>query len=121
MAVRLGLSVWASPLGYGSEPGSKVPTNRGEVSVKYRGTFPPDLRKDRWWRVSWFFRNQDKGAKFYQDVLKARIDAVDFVEHKKSWFEDAKRAAAPSALPSVISTPLELFRRLSEQVEALVR
>jgi hypothetical protein len=119
MAVRLGLAVWASPIGFGSEPGAKVPTNRGEISVKYRGAFPPDLKKDRWWRVSWFFRNQDGGARFYQDVLKARVDAVDFVEHKKSWFEDARRTAVLSALPSAVSTPLELFHQISERVESL--
>ena len=94
MAVRVNLAVWASPAGFGSEPGSTVPTNRGDLKVKYRGVFPPKLTKDRWWRVSWFFRNQDQGVKFYENVLKARIDAVDFVEHKKSWFEDAKRVAS---------------------------
>jgi hypothetical protein len=119
MAVRLDLAVWASPLGYGSEPGAKVPTNRGELKVKYRGVFPPDLKKDRWWRVSWFFRNQDRGVTFYQDVLKARIDKVDFVEHKKAWFEDAKRAATASLEPGPVDSPLGLQRRLTDRIEAL--
>jgi hypothetical protein len=118
MAVRLDLAVWASPLGYGSEPGSKVPTNRGEVSVKYRGAFRPDLKKDRWWRVSWFFRNQDRGARFYQDVLKARVDAVDFIEHRKTWFEDAQRAATAAAQPSPITLPADLQKRLTDLIDA---
>jgi hypothetical protein len=132
MAVRLNLAVWASPLGYGSEPGSKVPTNRASdppcsaadpdshcMSVKYRGIFPPDLKKDRWWRVSWFFRNQDGGARFYKDVLKSNMDAIDFVEHRKSWFEDAQRVATAALEEEPIDSPMALQRRLTDQVEAL--
>ena len=119
MAQELDLAVWASPIGYGSEPGGEVPTNRGKVKVKYTGKFPPDLEKDRWWRVSWFFRNQDRGAKFYADVLKARIDAVDFVEHKKSWFDDAKRVATASVEKGPFDSPMDLQRRLTERIEAL--
>jgi hypothetical protein len=118
MAVRLNLTVWASPFGYGSEPGSKVPTNRGELSVKYRAVFPPNLRRDRWWRVSWFFGNQDRGAAFYRNVLKAQIDAVDFVAHQKSWLDDAKRVAFAAVEPQGIESPMALQRRLTDQVEA---
>ena len=119
MAQQLDLAVWASPIGYGSEPGGEVPTNRGKVKVKYTGKFPPDLKKDRWWRVSWFFRNQDGGAKFYTDVLKARIDAVDFVEHKKSWFDDARRVATASVEKGPFDSPMDLQRRLTDRIEAL--
>lgn len=118
MAVRLNLTVWASPLGYGSEPGVKVPTNCGELSVKYRGVFPPNLQKDRWWRVSWFFRNQDRGAAFYRNVLKAQIDAVDFVAYQTSWLDDAKRVASASAEPEGVDSPMTLQRRLTDRVEA---
>jgi hypothetical protein len=121
MAVRLNLAVWATPLGYGSDPGSTIPTNRGKLKVKYNGgKFPPDLAKDQWWRVSWFFRNQDKGARFYEDVLKARIDALDYVEHRKSWLEDAIRAAALSLLPGPVATPLDLAGRLADRIEDLL-
>ncbi|MEO7404557.1 MAG: hypothetical protein ABIU95_12895, partial [Burkholderiales bacterium] len=120
MAIRLNLSVWAAPIGFGSEPGTSVPTNRGRnLNVKYRGVFPPDLNKDQWWRVSWFFRNQDRGVRFYQDVLKARVDAVDFVEHKKSWFEDAQRVAAASLEPGPVDSPMDLQRRLTDRIDAL--
>lgn len=122
MAVRLDLAVWASPVGFGSEPGTDVPTNRGKnLSVKYRGKFPPDLNKDRWWRVSWFFRNQDRGVKFYEDVLKTRVDAVDFVEHKKGWFDDAKREATASLEPGPIDSPRDLQKRLTDRIEAMGR
>lgn len=119
MAEQLGLPVWAAPLGYGSEPGSKVPTNRGNVPVKYLGKFPPDLRKDRWWRASWFFRNQDGGARFYENVLKARIDAVDFIEHRKSWFDAALVTATASAEPGLIDSPMDLQRRLTDRIDAM--
>jgi hypothetical protein len=119
MAARVDLAVWASPLGFGSDPSSSIPTNHGHLKVKYRGDFPPNLNKDRWWRVSWFFRNQDRGVKFYQDVLKARVDAVDFVEHKKSWFEEAKRVATASLEPGPLDSPLDLQRRLTDRIDAL--
>jgi hypothetical protein len=132
MATQLNLSVWASPVGWGSEPGTKVPTNRSSdppcssanpashcMSVKYKGTFPPDLSKDQWWRVSWFFRNQDGGARFYTDVLKANIDAVDFVEHKGTWFEDATKVAFPDLESNAVDTPADLQSRVQNQADAL--
>ena len=119
MASRLNLAVWSAPLGYGSEPGGDVPTNRGKLKVVYRGVFPPDLKKHRWWRVSWFFRNQDKGVKFYEDVLKAKTDKLDFIEYKKSWFEDAERAATASLEPGPVDSPRALQRRLTDRIDAL--
>lgn len=131
MAVRLNLAVWAAPIGYGSEPGSNVPTNRSSdppcpgnadshcMAVRYRGKFPPDLRKDRWWRVSWFFRNQDGGARLYRDVLKADIDATDFVEHTKSWFEDAKKVATAALEPESVTSPMALQKQLTDRIEEL--
>jgi hypothetical protein len=127
MALALELPVWAAPLGYGSEPGTVVPTNYsgGRVSaslkVKYRGTWPPDLTKDQWWRVSWFFRNQDRGAEYYRDVLKARIDAVDFVEHKKSWFDDAEARSTASLEPGPIPSPADLQDRLTDRIAGMVQ
>lgn len=102
MARELGLTVWASAPGYGSEPHATVPISRKRtLKVKYRGKFPPNLNTDRWWRVSWFFRNQDRGAKFYKEVLKARIDAVDFIEYKQSWFEAAQFAVRQELTPYI--------------------
>ena len=89
------------------------------MSVKYRGVFPPDLRRDRWWRMRWFFRNQDGGARFCRDVLKANVDAVDFVKHKKSWFEDAQRVTFAALEAEQIDLPMALKRRLTDQTEAL--
>ncbi|MET0808641.1 MAG: hypothetical protein ABWX93_07795 [Pseudoxanthomonas sp.] len=119
MASELNLAVWAAPIGYGSEPGPVVPVTGGEKKVVYRGTFPPDLGKDRWWRVSWFFRNQDRGARFYTDVLKARIDAVDFVEHRKAWFDDARRVATARVEKGPFDSPRDLQRRLTDRIEAM--
>ena len=126
MARRLDLPVWASPAGYGSDPHTTIPTNAGDLKVKYQGTFPPDLKKDQWWRVSWFFRNQDQGVKFYTDVLKARVDPVDYVEHKKSWFEEAKRNASLIGVDrGLIDAPHqlqeELNERIRERMEAIPR
>lgn len=126
MALALKVPVWAAPLGYGTEPGTVVPTNysktgaiTGSLKVKYKGTWPPDLAKDQWWRVSWFFRNQDRGVEYYRDVLKARIDAVDFVEHKQSWFDAASRDATASLEPNPVATPMDLQRQLQDRIDAL--
>lgn len=126
LAHVLELPVWASPMGYGSEPGTVVPTNYSKtgavtrsLKVKYKGKFPPDLKKDQWWRVSWFFRNQDRGVQFYRDVLKAKVDAVDFVEHSKSWFDTALRDATASLEPSLVPSPMDLQNRLTDRINAL--
>ncbi len=89
------------------------------MTVKYRGVFPPDLKKDQWWRVSWFFRNQDGGARFYTDVLKAKLDAVDFVEFRKAWFDDAKRDATAALEPESPDSPRGLQRRITDRIESL--
>ncbi len=125
LALALELPVWAAPLGYGSLAGTVVPTNytKGRVSdsftVKFRGNWPPDLKQDRWWRTSWFFRHQDRGHEFYRDVLKARIDATDFVEYKKSWYEDARRRATASLEPGLIPSPADLQDRLTARIAEL--
>jgi hypothetical protein len=118
MAARLNLSVWAAPIGWGSDPHTRVPVARGHLYVKYQGRFPPDLDRDQWWRVSWFFRHQDRGVKFYEDVLKARVDALDFVEHKRSWFDDARRKVVVPGEPDPFDAPAELQQRLINQVES---
>jgi hypothetical protein len=125
MALALHLSVWAAPLGYGTLQGTVVPTDYtdGAVSdslnVKYKGEFPPDLKKDQWWRVSWFFRNQDRGAEFYRDVLKARLDATDYVEHKQLWFDDAEKRATASLEPNPVATPADLQQRLVDKIPTI--
>lgn len=124
MAVRLNLPVWASPLGWGSEPSNTVPTSYragvpNNLTVRYRGIFPPDLTKDQWWRVSWFFRNQDHGARFYRDVLKARIDATDYVEYTAGWFRDAQKLAQQTDDTSLLMSPRGLLEQLSDRIAAL--
>ena len=126
MAMALPLRVWAAPLGYGSDPGSVVPTDYSKTgavidsfTVKYKGDWPPDLKKDQWWRVSWFFRHQDRGHEFYRDVLKARLDATDFVEHKQSWYDDAEKRATASLEPNPVPTPIDLQQRLQDRIDAL--
>ena len=86
------------------------------MNVTYKGHFPPNLNKDQWWRVSWFFRHQDQGAKLYEDVLKAHVDALDFVEHKRSWYDDARRNLAVPGEPDVFDAPAALQQRLIQQV-----
>jgi hypothetical protein len=120
MAGRLGLAVWASPYGWGADYGSVVPT-RGDESIRvtYRGVFPPDLSRDRWWRVSWLFRNSDPGARFYRDVFKARIDAVDYVEYRKDWFQSVANGLRASADNLGVTTPVALQQQLTERVDEL--
>jgi hypothetical protein len=126
LSLAIDRPVWAAPLGYGSEQGTVIPTNYGKdgevtrsFTVKYKGKWPPKLKEDQWWRVSWFFRNQDRGDVFYRDVLKARIDATDFVEHRQSWFEDARKRAMAALGESPVDTPQDLQQRLQDRVEAL--
>lgn len=118
MAARLNLAVWASPIGWGSDPHTRVPVTGGHLNVTYRGRFPPNLDKDQWWRVSWFFRHQDLGVKFYQEVLKARVDALDFVEHKRSWYDDARKGVTVPGEPDPFDAPAELQKRLIQQVDS---
>jgi hypothetical protein len=126
LALAIDRPVWAAPLGYGSEQGTVIPTDYdkdGNVTksftVKYKGKWPPNLKEDQWWRVSWFFRNQDRGVEFYRDALKARVDATDFVEHKQAWFEDALRRANLLPADSPVDTPQDLQQRVQDRVDAL--
>jgi len=120
MAAKLDLSVWASPFGWGADYGSNVPTiGKSSLNVTYQGVFPPDLKRDHWWRVSWLFKNSDPGARFYRDVLKTRLDAVDYVEYRKAWFVDALNAATASVTPSPVTTPRGLQQRLQDRIAAL--
>jgi hypothetical protein len=64
-------------------------------------------------------RSQDGGARFYTVVLKANIDAVDFVEHKGTWFEDAIKAAFPNLQSNTVDTPADLQGRVQDQADAL--
>lgn len=127
LAHELELPVWASPMGYGSNAGTVIPTKydkQGNITrsftVKYnKGKFPPDLKKDQWWRVSWFFRNQDRGDLLYTDVLKAKVDATDYVEHNKSWFDDALKNATASLEPGLVPSPMDLQNRLTDRIAEL--
>src|SRR6266581_278345 len=124
MAKQLKLPIWAAPLGWGSDPSSRVPIGyKGRqainMNVTYRKKFPPDLKKDQWWRVSWFFRHQDKGVTFYRDVLKARIDATDYVEYTQAWLDEAKKLAIASLEPSLITSPRELQQQLIDRIDQL--
>jgi hypothetical protein len=126
LSLAINRPVWAAPLGYGSEQGTVIPTNYskdGEVTdsftVKYKGTWPPKLKEHQWWRVSWFFANQDRGVEFYRDVLKARIDATHFVEHRQSWFDDAEKRATAELEQNSVDTPQDLQQRLQDRVDAL--
>ena len=118
MARRLDLPVWASPSGYGSDPSADIPIGANRrLRVTYKGKYPPDLTKDQWWRVSWFFRNQDRGAKFYQDVLNARIDPADFVEHTERWYTDAKTKALVMGVErNIIDAPRDLQDRVTDSI-----
>jgi hypothetical protein len=76
----LKLPVYAAPLGWGTDPRLPVGID-GQKALKahaeYRGKWPP-TKGDRWWRVSPFFR-PDGGFDFYQTVLGAQMDPVDYV------------------------------------------
>ena len=121
MASKLDIPVWASPYGWGADYGSNVPTIRDKsINVTYSGVFPPVLTRDQWWRVSWLFKNSDPGARFYRDVLKTRLDAVDYVEYRKDWYVDAKNAATASTAPPPVQTPRGLQQQLSDRIAAVV-
>lgn len=115
MSLKLGLPIWAGPLGWGSDPYEEDAITKSKL--RYTGKFPPKLGKDQWWRVSDYFRGNYR--KFYDSTLKARIDATRYVEHRKLWFEDAKRVATAALEAGPIDSPTALQRRLTDQAEAL--
>lgn len=121
MARLLNLPVWAAATGYGSDPTAKVPKSPKDtfLIVKYNGAFPPNLKKHQWWRVSWFFRHQDRGALFYEKVLKAPIDSVDFVQFRKDWFEAVERSLRADQASLPFDSPMDLQRRLTDRIRPL--
>lgn len=119
MAVRLGLPVWAAPFGWGSDYSTRIPTGKhSHIQVTFRGVFPPDLARDHWWRVSWFFRH-GVGARFYADVFKARIDPTDYVEYKTSWYNAVLGRVRADSGSSAIETPRTLEQRLIDRIGAI--
>jgi hypothetical protein len=118
LATKLGLTSWAGPLGWGSNPYEKdILPNKTTRTLRYTGKFPPDLTKELWWRMSAFFTGQFRT--FYKDVLKARIDATGYVEYKRSWFDDARKSVRTALAPSPVMTPQDLFHRLNDRIGRL--
>ena len=91
LAESMDLPVWAGPVGWGSDPyevdGKYVKATFARDKYTYRGTFPPNLdKKELWWRVSINFRKDKRiPDKFFKGTLKANLDAMGYVEYKKSW------------------------------------
>lgn len=52
-------------------------------------------------------------------MLKARVDAMDFVEHNKTWFDDALTQSTAGLEPSLVPTPMDLQNRLTDRISAL--
>jgi hypothetical protein len=89
----IGIPVYAAPLGWGTNPylpfgiQGKTAAEMADAKLegdkpKYRGIWPPH-KGDRWWRVSSFF-HPDKGYEFYQKVLGASMDLLDYVAYTDS-------------------------------------
>jgi hypothetical protein len=78
----IGIPVYAAPLGWGTNPHLPFGIQGQEAidkvpNARFRGKWPPS-KGDRWWRVSPFFR-PDKGYAFFQKVLGAKMDILDYV------------------------------------------
>lgn len=124
LAEQLNLKVWASPLGWGSDYSEHIPiTGRRHLKVSYQKTFPPDLKKDQWWRVSWFFKNYDHADDFYTKVLNASIDAVHYVLYERAWIGPMRKKLAKADAPAMKTAPVEspysLQQRLTDRIAAL--
>jgi hypothetical protein len=83
------IPVYAAPLGYGADPslpvgidGIKAKQLADHKKVKYRGKWPPK-KGDQWWRISAFF-SPDRGRDFYNKVLGANLDILDYVAYTKA-------------------------------------
>jgi len=85
MCVATGLPIFATPLGYGSNPFAPygVYGKAAETAKKkWRGVFPPKVG-DQWWCVSPYFR-PDKGREFYERELNCTVDILDYVAYTAS-------------------------------------
>ena len=76
-------TVWGVAVGWGSNPFGK------DQSYPYLANFPPKLDREMWWSVHTF---TGKYRRFYTDVLKASIDATNYVGYNNKWFTQAQRA-----------------------------
>lgn len=130
LAERLGLPVWAGPVGWGTDPhdvdGEYVAKTYGRNKYHYVGTFPPDLdKKELWWRVSLDFRKHKLklAEKFFKGALKVKMDSLGYIEYKKSWVTAAERAANATinagAQNDPMQAPQQLMKKLLDQVGLL--
>lgn len=74
MARLLKQTVWAAPIGWGTNPWGDQP---------YKGSFPPNLTRELWWRVPAFVSSY---RRFYTNLLGAKLDATHYVGFNQSWF-----------------------------------
>ena len=75
----LELNVWASPLGWGTNPWP-------DKAEKYVGVFPPK-KGHNWWKVSKHFKDTSKTKylSFYKVILKAPVDETKYIGYSKKW------------------------------------
>jgi hypothetical protein len=130
LAERLGLPVWAGPLGWGTDPhyvdGKYVAKTYARDKYHYVGTFPPDLdKKELWWRVSLGFRKHKLkvAEKFFKGALKVKMDGMGYVEYKKSWVTASENAANATlnagAEDDRMQAPKQLMKKLLDQARLL--
>lgn len=82
LAVATGLPIFATPLGYGSNPFAPFGVYGAAASKakkKWRGVYPPKVG-DQWWCVSPWFR-PDRGREFYERELGCAVDILDYVAY----------------------------------------
>lgn len=85
MSRLIGLDVYAAPAGWGSNvlpvgySGQAAFDRKTSGQAKYVGRWVPS-RGELWWTAGAWFEPL-KGLRFYRDVLRARLDPVNFVAY----------------------------------------
>ena len=78
--------VWAAPVGWGTNPYSDT--------LKYKGKFPPNLRRELWWRIPAF---TPKFRRFYKRILNAQLDATHYIGYHQTWYQRSRNSLSSPA------------------------
>ncbi len=110
LADLLGVTVWGAPPGWGSNPWSGPEKLDDDT---YMGNFPPDLSKERWWRMTTTFKRRHE--RFFRDELEAPIDAARYIGFNVGWYHDAVRRNRAGKRVLEVTDPKALQKRLRER------
>jgi hypothetical protein len=121
LANLLGVTVWAPPVGWGTNPYPRdqtkpaAPGKKHPPPLPYREEWPPNLKKNGWWMVSAF---DDESQRVFRDDFGARIDPTRYVGYHRDWVTKARRMQdAAKALQTL--SPKDLKRQLEQRIEEL--